>query len=359
MSSSISRSRSLSRYGVIIAALALFAAIELLYYGIVRPNEFERTNFLQFRFVTPETPQRLFVYHKMQAFADARPRIVQAGDSSGFYGIRPREVMQHLPEGASYVNMSCCANLGFRGYYNILQFMLERNDTIRYIVFYFTAYTMPRPEMWDSDGAQLWADLSLKVFGNDVYHEYLSPWQLFRVPTLAARRVVSNRIFYQNGRFWPRSGNLSDNVNYLHFLRIYRDTLGWMPESDVRDPPVAASQCMVLLQDFWHWRTLGRRTYLRDVLDEYANLARRYRVTLVVAFQPTACIGTDPQTERARAEIAAFRRDNPDVEVPFDLAETWPSEQFSVPAHVTDEMSPAVSDRLGRALAEIIGRRGM
>ena len=352
-------SLSTSHFRVWLLALSVVLGIELIYYFGAHPPRVERTNFLQFGFATSETPQRLFIHHKLEYFTDSRPQIILAGDSSGFYGIRPLQVMSHLPTGTKVVNMSCCANLGFRGYHNILQYMLERNGSIRYVVLYATAYTMPSSPLWDGDGAQLWADSALKVFGGDVWREFLSPWRHFQVPTLASRRHVTSYVYYAGYRFRQRDAPLLDNENYLHFLKVFRDTNGWMPENDVRTP-VPPDECRILTPDFFNWQTLSRRTYLEDVLETYAKLARRYGVTLVVAFQPTACIrGSGTGSARARSIVEAFRTANPDVEIPFDIAESWPAERFSVPAHVTDEFSPAVSDRLGRALAEIIARRGL
>ncbi len=337
-------------------ALLVILCAEVSYLLIVKPPRTERTNFLQFSFATPETPQRLFVYHKLEYFADSKPKIVIAGDSSGFYGIRPSRVMEHLPVGTKVVNMSCCANLGFRGYYNIFDYMIEHNPSVRYIVLYFTAYTMPSSPLWDGDGAQLWANTSLKVFGGDVWREFLSPWTFFQVPTLAARRSVTDYVYYLGHRFKQRDAPLLDNANYLLFLSMFRGTDGWMPENDHRTP-IASSECMIQTPEFFDLRHLSWRTYLEDVLETYAGLARKHGVTLVVAFQPTACV-RGPGSERARAVIGAFKSGNPEVEIPFDITETWPADSFSVPAHVRDEFSPAVSDRLGGALAEIIQRRG-
>jgi hypothetical protein len=233
--------------------------------------------------------------------------------------------------------------------------MLERNDSVRYIILYFTAYTMPSSPLWDGDGAQLWADATLKVFGGDVWREFLSPWRYLQIPTLAARRNVTDAFFYI-GRFKQKNAPLLDNENYRHFLRIYQDTNGWMPENDIRTP-VPATECRISTPEFFDIWTLSRRTYLQEVLESYAALARKYGVTLIVTFQPTACTyATGAGSSRARAVLEQFKKANPDVEIPFDVAESWPPDRFSVPAHVTDEFSPVVSERLGRALADIAAR---
>lgn len=143
----------ISHFKAWIVAALLIGAVEVAIYSIARPGPFDRTNFLQFSFAHSETAQRLFVFDKIKAFADANPTIVQSGDSSGFYGIEPSVVMGHLPPGNSYLNMSCCANLGFNGYYNILDFMAARNSAVQYLVLHVTPYTMPIPEMWESSAS--------------------------------------------------------------------------------------------------------------------------------------------------------------------------------------------------------------
>ena len=341
-----------------IAAALMLVAIEATVYWVGRPSEFDRTNFLQFSFAHDETPQRLFMYDKIKAFAYSNPTVVQSGDSSGFYGIEPAVVMKHLPAGDTYLNMSCCANLGFRGYYNILEFMAEHNPSVRYMVLHFTPYTMPRPEMWDSDGAALWDTPDLKVFGDAIYQEFMSSWRILHLPSLAYRRQVTDRVYYINGLLNQLDRPLLNNINYLEFLRVFRKTLGWMPETDARNG-VSSAECNIPTPEFFSFRTLSHETYLDDVLESFAAMAERHHATLVVVFQPVACVlGTGKGSEQARAVIDRFKRSHPDVEIPFPLIETWPSDMFSVPAHVRHEYTDLIGDRLGKAMADIIVRHG-
>jgi hypothetical protein len=352
MSSYISAFRSW-----IVAALML-VAIEGAIYAVWRPHAFDRTNFLQFSFVRDETPQRLFVFHKVKEFASSNPTIVQSGDSSGFYGIEPAVVMRHLPAGVSYLNMSCCANLGYRGYYNIFEFMAERNNSIRYFVLHVTPYTMPRSELWDGDGAAIWGVPDVKVFGSAFHQEFMSHWRLLHLPSLAYRRQITDYIYYVGGLFNQLDRPLLRNKNYQHFLEVFRQTRGWMPETDnrVHVPP---TECREGDADFFDPFTLSKKTYLQEILETYASMAKRYGVTLVVVFQPVACIlGSGQGSAKAREVIDRFKRDHPEVEIPFPLIETWPSELFSVPAHIKREHTDLVGDRLGKAMAEIIARRG-
>lgn len=341
-----------------IAALALVAAIECLVQVIYSPPMVERTNFLQFSFARDETAQRLFMYDKLTTFADSNPTIVQSGDSSGFYGIEPKTIMRYLPEGMTYLNLSCCANLGFNGYYNVFRFMADRNSGLRYFVLHITPYTMPRPELWNNDGAALWGDSNIKVFGDAIYREFVSPQRYLYPPSLAFRRGVSDRIFYLDGLLRRLDRPLLQNENYLEFLRVYKSTLGWMPENDVRDG-VYASECNIAESEAFDVHSLGWKTYTEEVLDAFAEFAKKYRKTLVVIFQPVACVyGTGRGSLKTLQAIDHFRIEHPEVEMPFPLITTWPANLFSVPAHIVHEHAGLLAERLGPVMADIVKRHG-
>lgn len=351
-------SLSISHFKAWLLALTALLLIEIAVVATLRPSIFDRTNFLQFSFLKPETPQRLFTFHKIKDFATSNPIAVQTGDSSGFYGIEPAKVTQHLPEGFSYLNMSCCANLGFNGYYNIMRLMAERNPATRYLVLHITPYTMPRPQTWDDDGAALWGDDSLKVFGGEIEHNFISFWRYVFLPSMAYRRPITDHVFYIGGILNRLDRPLLDNENYFEFLKLYKSTRGWMPENDIR-VHVPATECAINEAETFDWRTLSRKPITEQVLEAFAGLAREFNKTLVIVFQPVACtLGTGRGSAKTREAINRFKTNHPEVEIPFPLIETWPSELFSVPAHVKREHIDLIGDRLGKAMAEIVGRRG-
>jgi len=362
-----------------IAALLIFVAIESIVYFVGRPSPIDATNLLQFSFGRSEPAQRLFVFHKLKTFQYSQPTIVQVGDSSGFYGIDPRAIMKYLPAGTSYLNMSCCANLGFRGYYNILEYMARHNSSIRYMVLHITPYTMPRPEMWDADGANLWGAPGMEVFGNAIHREFISPWRFLQPPSTAYRRQVSNFVYYfgplidRFGSAIRKSTTAREPVGeppvdilravlgsdaYLEFLRNYKESHGWTPETD-QAGGVYASECDTPVPDFFDYRTMSRKTYLEDVFDAFAELARRHNSTLVIVFQPVACVlGTGKLNEKTRNIIEQFKLAHPEVEIPFPLIQTWPVNLFTVPAHISREHTNLLAERLGPVLAKILKRNG-
>jgi hypothetical protein len=262
--------------------------------------------------------------------------------------------------------MSCCANLGFNGYYNVFKFMAQRDPDLKYMVLHITPYTMPRPEMWESDGANLWGAPGLEVFGDTINREYISAWRLLSPPSMAYRRQVSYVVYNaptQHGKgpedraFTPGDPivvSSDEDGPYYQFLRTYRQSGGWTPETDVRGG-VYAAECDMPTLDYFDFRTMSRRTYIDSVFSSFAALAKRYHAKLVIVFQPVGCVlGTGTANAKAREAVERFKGEHPEVEFPFPLIETWPVDVFSVPAHVRREYTDRIGDRLGEAMAEII-----
>ena len=217
---------------------------------------------------------------------------------------------------------------------------------------------MPRTETWDKDGAALWGDANIKVFGDAIYHEFISPWRLLYPPSLAVRRAITDRADYLNGLFAQLDRPLLNNENYLEFLRIYKQTRGWMPESDLR-LPIYQGECGVDDFKFFDIRHMAWKSYTEEVLDAFTDLARRYNKVLVVVFQPVPCnLGSGKGSAEARATLERFKVSHPEVEVPFPLITSWPASMFSVTAHIAEEHRSLLTERLGPAMAEIVQRRG-
>lgn len=360
-------SSSISHFKGWIAAIAAFLLIEGTILVVAAPNPLDRTNFLQMSFGSTAL-QRHFVFRKIREFADSKPTIVQVGDSSGFFGIDPRVVMKHLPDGFNYLNMSCCANLGFNGYYNLLDFMAQRNDSIRYMVLHITPYTMPRPELWDADGANIWGVPELNVFGSAVHDEFLSIKRIFHIPSLAYRQPATDAINNVTPLFYLMAALKGEKANigpmypfnspiYIEFINTFRESHGWTPESDVRGG-VYAVECDVPAPESFDIHTMRYKTYIEQVFESFTALAKRHNAKLVIVFQPVGCIfGTGTKHAKAREAIERFKVAHPEVAIPFPLIETWPVELFSVPAHVVRERTDLIGNRLGLALKEIVARK--
>jgi hypothetical protein len=92
------------------------------------------------------------------------------------------------------------------------------------------------------------------------------------------------------------------------------------------------------------------------VMEEFVALGKKYHVTPVVIFQPTACRYGAGYAEFA-AEVDRLRRKYPTLIIPVDLVETWPANYFSVPAHVQRTVAIETSRRMGRIMRDVLAGR--
>lgn len=352
-------SSSISSFRPWLIALAMLVAFEGAVLLARAPHPVDRGSILELSYSRDETPQRLFTFHKLRTFSGADATFVMSGDSSGLFGINPLEVEEQLPAGARFYNLSCCANLGYSGYYYILEWMLRQNEgALRYVVLHVTPYTLPRPETWYGEGASLWATPDLTTFGPVIGRTLTRVERFTNLPSLAWRRDVTWFYYNLNGLVLPYDRPLSQNHRYKQFLEMYERTRGWMPEAD-RRVQVPATECRLPTHDVFDPPSLRMRPLINVVFDAYAAMVRSYGARLIVVFQPVACtVGTGRGSAEARAQFDRFMAENPDVIVPFPMIYTLPSDRFSVPAHVKDEWRPENSSRLGKALAEILARDG-
>src|SRR5262245_483151 len=121
----------------IVAAVLAIAAIEATVY-LVRSSTFvERSALIDASYGEDAQQHRLVLYEKLQAFAYSDPDAIQVGDSSGLHAVDPSML------GGRYLNMSCCANAGFGGYYDLADFMFRRNANIKHLVLYASIMVLP------------------------------------------------------------------------------------------------------------------------------------------------------------------------------------------------------------------------
>jgi len=340
----------------LILAIFIILLIETAVQHFWKPNRFDQVNILEFAFVKDETYQRLVMHHKLKEFSNRDPVIVQSGDSSGFFGIDPRIVEQSFPDDVSYYNMSCCANLGFKGYLNVMKFMKKHSPSMRMFVLHFTPYTMPNAANWDGDGAALWGSPDITVFGDVLGREYVG-WQTwFQLPSLALRREVTDYVYYRNGKLNQKDRPFMKNENYYEFLENYKNTNGWTRERDIRTV-VPNTECNFNLHNaqFFDFTQMRNKYYFEEVLETFASEAEKLDLDLAIIFQPAACnLGSSKDGATLVKVLEKFKTNHPDVYVPFELIETWPQEKFATAAHVKNESVKETSERLGKALRDYI-----
>src|ERR1700736_7076009 len=205
MSSSIFSFRTLAIAAVLVGLIEGVCALAL------RPGFVERANLGLLDLFEDGV-----IFGKLARFADSSPDVIQVGDSSGFHGVRPELVMPYLG-GLKYVNLSCCASTGYRGYYGIADFMLRRNPGIKAVVLYVSLNNLPRADLIEGQ----------HQLGEFIQNSLTTPFSYLSPATIALRQRIVDVM--------DRKGQAKIDAIFTAALRqSAREHNGWWPEHDRR-----------------------------------------------------------------------------------------------------------------------------
>jgi hypothetical protein len=340
-------SSSIFSFRTIAVAAAVVGLVEGVCALTLRPGFVERAN------VGLLDPfHNAAIFGKLAAFEDSAPDIVQVGDSSGFHGVRPEVVMSYLG-GLTYLNLSCCANTGYRGYYGIADFMLRRNPSIKALVLYIGLNSLPRTDLIHGE----------HEMGEYIQNVLTNPFAHLAPPSITLRQRIADRI---------RAERLSRTAAAFiaDMQQSTRRHHGWWAEHDRRLAGAKRGD---------YWRRIcgetgiavrgdddvfygvdaahGRRSYLRTELERFAALAAGHGARLIVAFHPFSCRGLEgSQLAARRSDIRAVIQQYGDmVALPEQMLELWPTERFVSADHLRIGYDAENSRRLGRMLAQALG----
>jgi hypothetical protein len=342
MSSSISSFRTLA------IAAALVGMIEGVCALALRPAFVERANIGLLDLFEDRA-----IFDKLADFAYSSPDIIQVGDSSGFHGVRPEVVMRHL-DGLKYVNLSCCASMGYRGYYGVTDFMLRRNPGIRAVVLYVSLNDLPRADSIGGD----------HQIGEYIQDSLTSPFARLAPPTLALRQGIANQI-----KFSRLTRNQAVFVDDMQ--RSTRRHLGWWAEHDRRlSAPKRAEywrricgETGIVVQnddDIFYGKDglRGRYSYFRSELQAFASLAAEHRAKFILAVHPFSCRGLEGGFLAARREeLDILLKQNPNmIALPEQMLVLWPTERFVSINHLHVGYDEENSRRLGQLVAQALGQ---
>jgi hypothetical protein len=289
-------------------------------------------------------------FGKLAHFADSSPDVIQVGDSSGFYGVRPEAVMRQLG-GLKYVNLSCCTNMGYRGYYGIVDFMLRRNPGIKAVVLYVSLNGLPHVG---------------SVRGENQLGEYIqdsltAPFAYLAPPTLALRQRIADQV-----RRWTKNEAVFAADMQQSMLRHF----GWWAEHDRRlSAPkrdeywrgICGETGIEVRNDgdsFYGEDNLrGRYSYMRSELQRFASLAAEHGAKFVLAFHPFSCRGLEGSFLAARREdLGTLLKQNHNmVALPEHMLVPWPTGRFVRADHLHVGYDEENSRRLGLLLAKALG----
>jgi hypothetical protein len=353
----------ISHFRPVIAVVLSVLVIELLVWGRYGTNIAIANNFLSLKFPQRDETTRATIYEKMRVFGSLSPEIVQAGDSSGLMGIHAEVVEQYLPAGVDFVNMSCCATVGYRGPYAIFRYFLENTPNVKMLVLYNSpAGNLP------SDFNNVTGGTGGQEFGNDIYDNYEGWRSYFALPSLFFREDIVTYAYYAP-LYWAQGLSITERVPitshplFKEFINNLNENRGFIadPETQINDKRAwgawaSMEECRFEVKPYAkaHWFDVAYATYIEATYSVFAELARKYGVKLVIAHQVIPCpLGTGAGSQAARDAIARFKERYPEVEFPFDVVTHWDKSKFAVPAHVRNIHTDELSRRLGEALAPI------
>jgi hypothetical protein len=228
----------ISSFRPLIAAAIAVVGMEAAIATALHPTPVERANYLNWTFDQPEPFHKLVIYEKMNRLALSKPDIVQVGDSGGFHGVRPDIVMRYLG-GLRYVNLSCCANTGYDGYYDIAKFAFDRTPHPKAIVLYMSFNNIPHKDSLQTNG----------ILGTAKIHDAFSgPWSALDVPSETLRPKITEVIYTLDGLIMPRRTGFTNSALTQEATRSVDENFGWWAEHDPRMAATMTSGLTVHLQ---------------------------------------------------------------------------------------------------------------
>jgi hypothetical protein len=324
----------------ILIAVAIIASLEAVF-SFFKPNP-AFSDFIVMAPIDREKITNIFIHEKIRLLSDMSATEVFVGDSSTFYGIDPRIVMESAPESVA-INLGCCAVSGFRGYRLIAEAIMKSNPNIHDVMLGITPYYVPSKAY---ENGQL---------ADSIEENYVGRWAGWEMPSDAFRLAITNGVYA--GQFvntflpervvpyWDRFEVFWPNVEHL------RDTLGWMPRPGVAvNDPLTGNCEFNPLERTDNWFA-GNQTLLGRELESFAKFARARKVRLWLFTNPVACrIDGSSSAKAFDEEVRKFLTAYPEVQHPLPMFRVWPDLLFLDRWHLSPEGAARNSREIGKAI---------
>ena len=316
-------------------------AIELRY----RPDFWQKTPWLMHDPYRGELFDRVEMYVRLSHLENSEPEIISVGDSSGFFSLQST-VVNRYTHGHKFLSLNTGANQAYIGYQALAEYMLRRSTHVKYVVLYLFPQLLPQE-----------AVIELADLGPITYDSLVSLKSYLMPPSAFLSPYVKFRMF--EGRHFRANDPLTGHLPSLQLDSTVDETLGWLPEFDVRyDRVDGRSPFFSDTRSAWY-RQLGLTdpSAINTNLDDFTKWSRSYGAQLVVAFAPMQARGlkpSDPNVPLAQKALARFQREHPDVKFLFPLITRWGSEKFGMFNHISREYTFLSSERLGKALGRLV-----
>jgi hypothetical protein len=346
----------ISSFKPLLAALAIIVGLEAAVALIWKPDVIQRSNYFSWMYGSEDPFHKFLIYTKMRELLTADAEVVGVGDSSGFNGIRPKIVMEDIPN-LSYFSMNNVANTGFDGYYDFAKFALAHNPRLKAIVLYITLNNVPNNYIVGGDAGGLGAE--------KIHEAYVGPWSFIALPSFVLRPVVTNVAYSMFGYLVPLRKGLTANVDAQNMMQSAESERGWWAEHDGRRIGSKNDQFFeqlcgkddVFSRTRADWSSPNGNFLPLVVFKKFAALAKSHDKKLLIVFHPHPCATISSDTQQLLAEtLDQVKSEYPNVQVfPERIFEHWPRQIFTGADHLYVGYEYYSSRRLARFLAAALG----
>jgi hypothetical protein len=315
------------------------------------------TDFFDFSPLEQDNLQKHTIYDKyVRVLGHVPSDVVQVGDSSGFYGVKPDIVSRSSGGQVSYLNLSCCGDAGWTGYFYEARLALMRETKHpEYLLLHVTPF-------WSPAAPAFYGENSLAT----VIHDYLIQdhwWHKIRMPSEGYRLRLINLLYhgrwlddfaYQE-RQWPTIGYPPID----EWRRLLAADRGWIPMPvDLKDPWVKGDSPAKCGFDPGYSENgfggIGHTDTLYEYLKMFAELARASKARFVFVSNPVPCIvQKDSVFDDIERQMTRFKADYPDAVVPFAFLRQAPMTDFSDRYHLKGEGVLKHSAEIGKVFQKL------
>lgn len=336
------------RKAVLIPAAIIIAVIGLIEFSLwqtFHPNFLDRSAWLLHDPYRGESFDRVMLYEKLRNLEDTNPDIISVGDSSGLFSLQAT-IINRYTHGARYVNFSTGANHAAEGYKAVTEHMLNRSKNIKYVVLHMV------PQLVPSNALIKKSDL-----GGILYNNLVS-WRSYASPPSAAFSAYAKKLFFEK-RFMEPGEPMTTHAGALQYASTVKETLGWLPEFDVRFPRIdGVVEFYSDDRDTYASNLgIGETSTINYVLDDFDRMVQSHGAKLVIAFAPFPIPGIRPNSAELKIvdqQLERFQREHPDVIFLFPLITDFGREKFGGFNHISREYTFLSSKRLGEALGRLV-----
>ena len=299
-------------------------------------------------------PSKQVLKLKTEILGNLESDFLQIGDSSGFFGVQPNIIELYFGE-KKYLNLSCCANTGWEGYAVYANYLLKNNYHTDYLIFYFTPYSLP---MQYKEG---YSKNMINYYGGVSFFDFKF---INRIPSLYYRDNILDFVFKKdtnnsinNPKQFLKSINVTNfEKNTKSKANQFTDFLikskGWLPYGLINSNniyQVPFGEC----DQIGHFYDNKKKPTLNINLQKIKDITDRYNKKLILLYNPVACYETD-LIKPIINDLEKFKKNNPDVIVPFNFITTFDFDNFSDAQHLSPAGSIINSHRIGSRLKEMI-----